>query len=47
MAKEVPIYCIRCGRHIGRQKVPDNFKGNCVWDYCPECSYRKRGGERG
>ena len=40
-AKEVPIYCIRCGRHIGRQKVPDDFKGNVVWGYCPECNAKR------
>jgi len=37
MAKEVPIYCVRCGRHIGWQKVPGNFQGNCLWGYCERC----------
>jgi hypothetical protein len=37
--KKVAVYCIRCDRKLGVEKVKDSFIGNAIFTLCKRCRY--------
>jgi len=39
---EVPVYCFRCGKRLGTEKIKRG-EGNAVFTLCPKCLAKIRG----